>query len=126
MDFLANENFPLASIRLLRQSGHRVVSIIQEVPGSKDRDILSRACAEKLVILTFDRDYGELIYRYKSTPPAGVVYLRFAPMTPDEPGEIMLNIIGNKNLSLINHFTIVERGRIRQRTLQRAKTLELE
>ena len=42
MDFLANENFPLLSIRLLREAGHRVVSIIQEAPGSKDEDILKR------------------------------------------------------------------------------------
>jgi len=28
MDFLANENFPLLSARLLREAGHRVVSII--------------------------------------------------------------------------------------------------
>ena len=40
MDFLANENFPLLSVRLLREAGHRVVSIIQEAPGSKDEDSL--------------------------------------------------------------------------------------
>lgn len=39
MDFLANENFPLLSIRLLREAGHRVVSIIQEAPSGKDEDI---------------------------------------------------------------------------------------
>ena len=117
MDFLANENFPLTSIRILRQAGHHVVSIIQEAPGSKDEDILARAHAENLVVLTFDRDYGELIFRHKDALPAGVIYLRFAPSTPAEPGEILLNIIENKSLSLIARFTIVERGRIRQRTL---------
>ena len=121
MDFLANENFPLTSIRLLRQAGHRVVSIIQEAPGSKDQDILIRAHAENLVILTFDRDYGEMIYRHKAAPPAGVIYLRFAPLTPSEPGEILLNIIEKKSLSLTDRFTIVERGRIRQRALHAVK-----
>jgi predicted nuclease of predicted toxin-antitoxin system len=73
MDFLANENFPLASIQLLRRAGHLIVSIIQEAPGSKDQDILARAHAENLVIITFDRDYGEMIFRHKAAPPAGVV-----------------------------------------------------
>jgi len=117
MDFLANENFPLLSVRLLRHAGHRVVSIIQEAPGSKDEDILKRAHAERLIILTFDRDYGELIYRYQALPPAGVVYFRFAPATPSEPAEILIKVMDRADLSVIGKFTIVERDRVRQRSL---------
>lgn len=117
MDFLANENFPLSSIRLLREAGHHVVSIIQEAPGSKDEDILRRAHTEKLIILTFDRDYGELIYRHHAFPPAGVVYFRFAPATPAEPSQILINLINEVHLILKDKFTIIERGRVRQRSL---------
>ncbi len=117
MDFLANENFPLLSIRLLREAGHRVVSIIQETPGSKDEDILKWAHAEKLIILTFDRDYGELIYRHHAFPPAGVVYFRFAPATPAEPSQILINLMKEVHLSLKDKFTIIESGRVRQRSL---------
>jgi predicted nuclease of predicted toxin-antitoxin system len=117
MDFLADENFPLSSVRLLREAGHRVVSIIHEAPGSKDEDILRRAHTERLIILTFDRDYGELIYRYHALPPAGVVHFRFAPATPSEPAEILLNVIDRPGLSVTGKFTIVERGRVRQRSL---------
>ena len=117
MDFLANENFPLLSVRLLKEAGYNVVSIIQEAPGSKDEDILKRAHTEKLIILTFDRDYGELIYRYRALPPVGVVYFRFAPATPSEPAEILLNVIDRAALSVIGKFTVVERGRVRQRSL---------
>lgn len=117
MNFLANENFPLLSVRLLREAGHYVVGIIQEAPGSKDEVILKRAHTEKLIILTFDRDYGELIYRHHALPPAGVVYFRFAPATPSEPAEILINIMDRADLSVIGKFTIVERGRVRQRSL---------
>lgn len=85
--------------------------------GSKDEDILKRAHTERLIILTFDRDYGELIYRHQALPPAGVVYFRFAPSTPSEPAEILIDIMARANLSVIGKFTIVERGRVRQRSL---------
>lgn len=62
MRFLANENFPLPSVRLLRSAGHDVLSITEESPGISDDRILARAVAEERIILTFDRDYGELIY----------------------------------------------------------------
>lgn len=125
MDFLANENFPLLSVRLLREAGHRIVSIIEEAPGSKDEDILKRAHAEKLIILTFDRDYGEMIYRHQDLPPTGLVYFRFAPAAPSEPAEILMDIIDKAGLSLIGKFTIIERGRARQRSIhtERGRTL---
>ncbi len=118
MDFLANENLPLSSFRLIREAGHRVVSIAQEAPGSKDEIILNRAHAEGLIILTFDRYYGELICRHKALPPPGVVYLRYAPVSPSAQAEIILNIVNKNVLSFIGTFTIVERGRVHQRILR--------
>lgn len=52
MDFLANENFPLFSIKLLRDVGYNVASVIRETPGAKDLDILKRAHKENRIILT--------------------------------------------------------------------------
>lgn len=119
MDFLANENFPLLSIILLQNNGHNVTSIIEESPGAKDLDILKQAHKEKKIILTFDRDYGELIYKHKVFVPDGVVYFRFAPSTPEEPGKILLKIIEEGKISVSDRFTVIERGRIRQRILQK-------
>jgi predicted nuclease of predicted toxin-antitoxin system len=79
MRFLANENFPLESVRSLRAAGHDVAAVIEDSPGAKDHEVLARAAREERIILTFDRDYGELIYRLKHPAPAGIIYLRFAP-----------------------------------------------
>jgi predicted nuclease of predicted toxin-antitoxin system len=89
IQFLANENIPIGSIKLLRKSGYDVLSILEEMPGAKDSDILKIAYDENRIILTFDRDYGELIYRYKSYPPGGIVYFRFEPSDPEEPSKIL-------------------------------------
>lgn len=62
MRFLANENFPLQSVRLLRQADLEIASITEDSPGIEDSEVLARAADEQLVILTFDRDYIEILY----------------------------------------------------------------
>jgi predicted nuclease of predicted toxin-antitoxin system len=117
MRFLANENIPVASIKLLRQSGYNVSAIIEDTPGETDRTILARASKEERVILTFDRDYGELIYSQGLSIPAGVVYFRFDPVTPEEPAQFLLRLVSFNELVLPKMFTVVERNRLRQRPL---------
>ena len=115
MDFLANENFPVFSIRLLRNAGHNVASVLEDTSGARDSEVLWRGHEESRIILTFDRDYGELIYRHKSIVPAGLVFFRFDPATPGEPAEILLEIIEKDKITLMGKFTVIERERIRQR-----------
>lgn len=115
MRLLANENFPLKSVHRLREAGHDVKAVIEDSPGAKDREVLARGVAERRIVLTFDRDYGELIYRWRLPVPEGVVYFRFAPATPDEPAEYFFKLLVLEGLSLEGEFTVVERGHIRQR-----------
>ena len=119
MEFLANENFPRASIRLLRMGAYKVESVVEKFPGIKDREVLEFAKENNLVILTFDRDYGELIYRFKLVPPAGVIYFRFSPSTPEEPAKMLLNILEKGVAAFSGKFTVFEREEIRQRKLPR-------
>lgn len=117
MKFLANENFPLKSVFFLRHAGYDVVSITEDAPGSKDDVILKRAVTEQRMILTFDRDYGELIFKRKFPVPCGVIYLRFEPLTPEEPGEFLFDLFTLGNLTWEGRFTTIERKRLRQRPL---------
>jgi len=117
MRFLANENFPLVSVKRLRAEGHIVASVIEDSPAASDREILRRAAREGYVILTFDRDYGELIYRIGLPAPAGVIYFRFNPLTPAEPAEHLLGLLASIHLTPEGKFTVTERGQVRQRPL---------
>jgi predicted nuclease of predicted toxin-antitoxin system len=117
MRFLANENFPLPSVQRLRQAGHDVSAISEISPGVKDFVVLSRASEEQRIVLTFDRDYGELIYRLGLPAPFGVIYFRFDPLTPEEPAEQLLRLLSLPGVSLEQKFTVVERGQLRQRAL---------
>lgn len=117
MRFLVNENFPLSSVKRLREAGFDVAAIVEDSPGAKDREILARAAREDRIILTFDRDYGELIYRKRHPAPAGVIYLCFDPSTPSEPGEFILQLINMKGAILQGRFSVLERSQLRQRPL---------
>ena len=117
MQFLANENFPLPSVSYLRQAGYDVAAVIEDSPGAKDREVLERAVREGRIVLTFDRDYGELIYRLRLPTPPGVIYFRFDPLTPQEPAERLLWLLNVSKLSVDGKFTVVQRRQIRQRQL---------
>ncbi len=98
-----------------------MASITEDSPGIKDQEVLRRAVTEKRVILTFDRDYGELIYKRKLPVPEGIIYFRFDPVTPEEPGEYLCKLLKIYGAFWKGKFTTVERGRIRQRALPRKK-----
>ena len=117
MKIMANENIPIASCKLLIENGIEVFTIAQNIPGSSDKFILDKANKDKYIIMTFDSDYGELIYKSKLPKPAGVVYFRFFPKTATEPAEILLSIIDNTDLVLENMFTVIEKDKIRQRPI---------
>jgi predicted nuclease of predicted toxin-antitoxin system len=117
MRLLANENFPAASVQLLRQAGHDVFYVIEKFPRLDDEVILRRAHDEGRILITFDRDYGELVFKRRLPAPAGVLFLRFDPDTPLEPGEILLKLFQLSGVEWSGRFTVLTREQIRQRRL---------
>lgn len=115
MRILANENFPYRSIYYLKEKGHDVLSIGMDNPSIKDSEIMTIASNEERVIVTFDRDYGELIFRYNYKPEKGVIYLRLDKYQPQEPGIIIEELILNVQIDLTRALTVVDKNGIRQR-----------
>ncbi|GEO02664.1 hypothetical protein AAE02nite_03280 [Adhaeribacter aerolatus] len=115
MQFLANENFPAPSIKALRAAGIEIISIAENTPGVADREVIRIAQKEKLIILTFDKDYGELIFRYGNQNPPAVVFFRFKGTTPSFAGDLLIELIKANKIKLENIFTVVEENNIRQR-----------
>ncbi len=63
MRILANENFPGEAIAALRARGHDVAWVRTDAPGSSDVQVLERAQREHRIVVTFDKDFGELAFR---------------------------------------------------------------
>jgi predicted nuclease of predicted toxin-antitoxin system len=67
MRFLANENFPGAAVIALESAGHDVVWVRVAAPGATDPDVLAWAAHEERILLTFDKDFGELARKIGAT-----------------------------------------------------------
>jgi predicted nuclease of predicted toxin-antitoxin system len=113
--FLANENFPKPSTSLRREKGYEVGSIQEEFSGIRDEQVIAIALRKKLIILTFDSDYGELIFRYATKNPPSVAYFRSKGNSPLFAGELLIELLSSKKIELRNCFTVIEETGIRQR-----------
>jgi predicted nuclease of predicted toxin-antitoxin system len=76
MRFLANENFPGEAVTALKTAGHDVVWLRTAAPGTSDEDVLVWAAREARILLTFDKDFGELAWRLGLPASSGIVLFR--------------------------------------------------
>jgi predicted nuclease of predicted toxin-antitoxin system len=113
--FLANENFPRPSTTLLRENGFEVKSIQEDSPGISDEEVIKIALKLNLIILTFDQDYGEIIFKQSKLDPPSVVFFREKGMNPHFAGTSLITLLNNKEITLLNAFTVIEKNNIRQR-----------
>jgi predicted nuclease of predicted toxin-antitoxin system len=112
---LADENIPRPSVARLRSAGFDVVVVAS---GASDRAILARAAAEARVLVTLDRDFGELARAAAGPTPPGIVYLRMRTTHPEDCAERLLALLRDPTLVLEGRFTVASPGRVRQRALQ--------
>ena len=117
MRLLANENIPLVTVRMLRDAGWDVVAVSECAPSISDVEVLELARDQRRVLVTFDRDYGELIYARGHLPPIGLIYFRTVPATPSDPA-IWLMEMARHRLPAEGMFTIFSGwDHVRQRRL---------
>jgi predicted nuclease of predicted toxin-antitoxin system len=116
MRILADENFPLVAVEALQKQGHDVIWIRTDAPGSIDRVILARAQAENLVIVTFDKDFGELAFRFNLPALNGIILFRITPSSPERIAEVVVAVLAT-DTDFAGNFTVVEDDRIRIKPL---------
>lgn len=114
MLFLADESCDHAVVRALRGAGHQVASIAEDAPGTDDDLVLELARREGQVVLTEDKDFGQLVYA-SARETGGVVFLRFpAGVRKALPGAAV-ETVARLGEELIGAFVVIEPGGVRVR-----------
>jgi predicted nuclease of predicted toxin-antitoxin system len=93
-----------------------VAWICTEAPGSPDRDVLARAVKQSRILLTFDKDFGELALHEGLPAICGIVLFRLPMPASSEVGRFIINILNSRS-DWIGHFSVIEPGRLRMRPL---------
>jgi len=116
MRFLANENLPGTAVTALAAAGHDVVWVRTAAPGTTDPEVLAWAAREGRILLTFDKDFGELARGSALPSTSGVILLRVPMPRPGSVGQQLADLIAARD-DWAGHFSVIEPGRVRMRPL---------
>ncbi|MBW1707873.1 MAG: DUF5615 family PIN-like protein [Deltaproteobacteria bacterium] len=116
MRILADENFPAISVQELRRLGHDVLWVRTDMPGARDDAILASAQTEQRLLVTLDKDFGELAFGLGLPASCGIVLFRMK-MADAMVAAIKMAKILNSRCDWSGNFTVVEDDRIRMRPL---------
>lgn len=120
MLFLADEDFPGIAVRWLREVGHDVVWARTHMPGDADSVLLATAQKQFRVILTCDKDFGELAFHWGLPASCGVVFFRLTTSSPELFLRRLKALMENEEvIGFADKFSVVEADRVRSRPLIR-------
>ena len=118
MRFLVDECTGPAVANWLREQGHEVFSVYDEVRGADDDTILQKAFQENWILITNDKDFGEKIHR-EGYPHHGVILLRLDDERPTAKIETLRRLLRNYADRLPDQFVVVTETKVRFARRQR-------
>src|SRR2546423_14434923 len=117
MRFLADENVSRLVIERLRHEGHDVISVAETRPGATDDDVLNAADADGRILITEDRDFGEMVIRQR-LGLQGIILLELDRLANATEADAVAYVVSAHAERLAGNLVVVEPGRIRVRPLR--------
>ena len=112
MRFLADESCDFAVVAALRNVGHDISVMAEINPGAEDEAVLALARSEARVLLTEDKDFGQLAYA-GGQQTAGVVLIRFPGDVRRGLGDAVVGVVAELGERIKGAFVVIEPGRAR-------------
>jgi predicted nuclease of predicted toxin-antitoxin system len=117
MKCLADESLDGPIVAWLRSQGHDVIWAAETWSGESDEFLVEKAYEEKRIVITSDRDFGELVFR-RSARSLGIVLLRIRAKTSQSLLQAFQDHWNTISERVHGHFIVMRQGRIRIRPLQ--------
>jgi predicted nuclease of predicted toxin-antitoxin system len=116
MRLCANENISEDCVAILRREGHDVLWIRESAPGSPDLYVLARAHKENRLLLTFDKDFGQLVFHHGAQASHGVILFRISQISSAIVAERVSAALALRD-DWTGHFSVVDDFAIRMKPL---------
>jgi predicted nuclease of predicted toxin-antitoxin system len=116
MQFVADENVPRKTLDRLRMSGYGVVSIQESLSGISDHAVLKVAESQHRILITADRDFGELTVRHR-LGATGVIVFQLERLSHTARADRVAEVIAAHIDRLAGHLVVIEPARVRIRPL---------
>lgn len=114
MRFVADEGVDRAIVVSLRNVGYEVIYIAEDAKGITDDEVLEISNNEDCVLITRDKDFGELVYRL-DRHHSGVILNRLAGLSAERKAEIVVEVLLKYGDQLLGSFTVIQPGMVRIR-----------
>ncbi|MGH9944886.1 MAG: DUF5615 family PIN-like protein [Pyrinomonadaceae bacterium] len=112
MRFLVDECTGPKVAQWLSEQGHDVFSVYEQARGAEDDRIIQQAFAEDRILITNDKDFGELIYRERR-PHRGVIFLRLEDERAASKIAVLRRLLDAYADRLEDQFVVVTETRVR-------------
>lgn len=112
MRLLADESVDFGIVRALRQADYDVVAVVETGPGISDREVAARAYEDSRVLLTEDKDFGQLVYA-TGTLAHGVIFIRYPAKMRAEMIRAVLEVVDKFGDRIVGSFTVVHPRKVR-------------
>jgi len=113
MKILADENIEKPVVVKLRSEGHQVLHVSEIAPSITDVAVLRLANQENAVVLTEDKDFGDLIFHQHYAAP-GVILVRLPDgFSSTEKAGIIAQVINQHQNELFYAFMVIMANKIR-------------
>ena len=116
MNFVADESVDRDIVQRLRREGHQVWYVAEMDPGITDDDVLEVANRETALLLTADKDFGEMAFRQRRFS-GGIVLMRLAGLSAQRKEDIVADAVSQHAQELPQRFTVITPGLCRIRPL---------